>query len=217
MLKHLDLFSGIGGFALAAEWAGFKTIGFVEIDKYCQQVLKKHWPDVKIVGDIRDVTKETFAHTEQSTWSSESDGRSKYKPNKRDSVGIVDCSGCRTKSKSGTSTATIEPITFITGGFPCQPFSVAGKRQGDRDDRYLWPEMLRVIKAYHPTWVLGENVGGIAGMELSDSLPEVDCKASEEMDDYSAAVLDGICADLEKIGYSVQPVIIPACAVNAWH
>jgi len=68
MLEHLDLFSGIGGFALACQWAGIETIGFVEIDKYCQKVLKKHWPDVPIVEDIRDVEaiKEIVANTQEA-------------------------------------------------------------------------------------------------------------------------------------------------------
>jgi DNA (cytosine-5)-methyltransferase 1 len=147
-MYHLDLFSGIGGFALACQWAGIETIGFVEIDKYCQKVLKKHWPNVPIVEDIRDVKEDTFQR----------------------------------------------PIDLITGGFPCQPFSVAGKRQGETDDRYLWPEMLRVIETYKPTWVLGENVAGIIDMAL-----------------------DTVLSDLGRIGYATQTLIIPACAVNAWH
>ena len=95
-MKHLDLFSGIGGFALACEWAGIETIGFVEIDKYCQKVLRRHWPNVPIVEDIRDVKEDTFQR----------------------------------------------PVDLITGGFPCQPFSMAGKRRGKADDRYLWPDKL---------------------------------------------------------------------------
>ena len=147
-MKHLDLFSGIGGFALACEWAGIETIGFVEIAPFCQKVLKKHWPEVKIVGDIHDVKEDTFQR----------------------------------------------PVDLITGGFPCQPFSIAGKRKGKTDDRFLWPEMLRVIKAYQPTWVLGENVAGIIRMELDNCL-----------------------SDLENIGYETQAMVIPACAVNAPH
>jgi len=143
----LDLFSGIGGFALAAEWAGFKTIGFVEIDKYCQMVLRKHWPDVPIVSDINDVKEDTFGYAD-----------------------------------------------LITGGFPCQPFSVAGKQQGDRDDRYLWPAMLKVIEIYKSTWVLGENVAGIVNMAL-----------------------DTVLSDLENAGYEILSFVIPACAVDAWH
>lgn len=147
-MKHLDLFSGIGGFALAARWAGIETVGFVEIDPFCQKVLKKHWPEVKIVGDIHEVTETTFQR----------------------------------------------PVDVITGGFPCQPFSVAGKRKGTDDDRYLWPAMLDVIKTYQPTWVIGENVAGIIGMALEQVL-----------------------SDLGNAGYETQTFVIPACAVNAPH
>lgn len=145
---HLDLFSGIGGFGLAAQWAGYTTVGFVEIDPFCQRVLKKHWPEVLIHDDIR-------------TFTSDLVGR---------------------------------PIDLLTGGFPCQPFSVAGKRLGKEDDRALWPEMLRVIHDVRPRWVLGENVAGHISMGL-----------------------DGVLADLEEIGYSCWPVVVPACAVNAPH
>lgn len=150
---HLDLFSGIGGFALAASWVwgqDHNIHSFVEIDKFCQKVLKKHWPDVPIHDDIR-----TYKH-------------------------------------DGT------PIDLLTGGFPCQPFSVAGKRRGKEDDRFLWPEMLRVISEVQPTWVIAENVGGLITQE-------------------SGVVFENCCSDLEKEGYEVQPFIIPACAVNAPH
>lgn len=139
---HLDLFSGIGGFALAAQWAGFQTIGFSEIEPYASQVLKKHWPDVPNHGDVRTVP-------------------------------AVRCD-------------------IITGGFPCQPFSVAGKRGGAEDDRFLWPSMLDVIDQCKPAWVVGENVPGLIGMELERCL-----------------------ADLEGIGFRVQPLVIPACSVGA--
>lgn len=144
-MKHLDLFSGIGGFALAAGWAGFRTIGFSEINPYASQVLKRHWPNVKNYGDIKNI-----------------------------------------------KGSDLPAIDLITGGFPCQPFSVAGKRRGKEDDRHLWPEMLRVIQECKPTWVLGENVAGIVNMEL-----------------------ESVLSDLEGLGYEVQPVIIPACAVDS--
>lgn len=146
-LTHFSLFSGIGGFDLAAEWAGFRTVCFVEKDDYCQKVLKKHWPGVPIIGDIRDVKGKEF-----------------------------------------------EAVTLVTGGFPCQSFSHAGKRKGKADDRYLWPEMFRVIKLIRPTWVLAENVPGIIRLALNDVL-----------------------SDLESEGYSTETLIIPACAVNAPH
>ena len=145
-LTHLSLFSGIGGIDLAAEWAGFETVGFVEKDAYCQKVLRKHWPDVPIMEDIHNVTGSEYS------------------------------------------------VTLVTGGFPCQPFSVAGKRRGKEDDRWLWPEMLRIIAAVRPRWVVAENVAGLIHMGLDDCI-----------------------SDLENSGYTVEPYLIPACAVNAPH
>ena len=146
MMNHLDLFSGIGGFSLGLEaTGGFKTVGFCEIEPFCQQVLKKHWPDVPIYEDVRGL---------------EHDGR----------------------------------IDIITGGYPCQPFSTAGKRKGQSDPRHLWPAMFGIIEAKRPRWVIGENVAGHISMGL-----------------------DEVLADLERAAYSAIPFIIPACAVGAPH
>lgn len=144
-MTHVDLFSGIGGFALAAKWADIETKIFCEKDEFCKRVLKKHWPCVPIHNDIHD-----------------------FKYNKH--------------------------IDVLTGGFPCQPFSIAGKRKGKNDDRYLWPEMFRVIRQCKPTWVIAENVVGIIEMEL-----------------------ENIINDLENEGYETQSFVIPACAVGAPH
>ena len=150
--SHVDLFSGLGGFALAASWAGFETRAFCEIDPFCQKVLRKNFGDVPCFGDIRTVTAESLR------------GRG------------------------------IERVDLLTGGFPCQPFSVAGKQNGKADDRYLWPEMRRVIHETRPAWVVGENVAGILDLAL-----------------------DTVLSELEAEGYEVEAVIIPACAVNAPH
>ena len=148
-MKHGSLFSGIGGFDLAAQWAGFENIFQVEIDNYCQKVLEKNFPNVKRYKDIKE-----FDGTEYT----------------------------------GT-------IDIISGGFPCQPFSVAGKQKGAEDDRNLWPEMFRVIQEIRPAWVLGENVANIVNF----------------------VEFDNILADLEAAEYEVWPLIIPAVAVDAKH
>jgi DNA (cytosine-5)-methyltransferase 1 len=151
MMNVLDLFSGIGGFSLGLESTGFfKTIAFVEKDRFCQKVLQKNFPGVPIEDEIRNVRGE------------------KYKAD------------------------------VVTGGFPCQPFSVAGKRKGTDDDRYLWDEMLRVITEVKARWIVGENVAGIINIE-------------------NGKVLQQIQKDLESEGFQVQCLVIPASGVGAWH
>lgn len=116
-------------------------------------------------------------------------------------------------------------IDVLTGGFPCQPFSYAGKRNGAEDDRYLWPQMLRVINEVRPTWFIGENVAGIRTMVEPGGILDLGCETSlfEEGNDLHRYAAEGeftierICKNLESAGYSVQPIVIPACAVGAPH
>lgn len=114
-------------------------------------------------------------------------------------------------------------IDILTGGFPCQPFSVAGQRKGAADDRYLWPEMLRAIREIRPAWVIGENVAGILSMVQSGCEITVESQASlfEAADKETLLkeeyVVETVCRDIEEEGYSVQPIVIPACAVGAPH
>ena len=155
-MKTLDLFSGIGGFSIGLERAGFKTVAFCEIDKYCKLILKKHWKDIKIYPDVREITKQQLEED-----------------------------GC-------------ELPEVITGGFPCQPFSVAGRQKGSGDNRYLWPEMFRVIKEFKPRWIIAENVRGIVNIQ-------------------DGMVFENVCTDLESQGYETQTFIIPAAGVGAPH
>ena len=113
-------------------------------------------------------------------------------------------------------------IDVLTGGFPCQPFSQAGKRKGDTDDRYLWPQMLRAIREIRPTWVVGENVAGIVTMV--ESCEEVEMGRADDIFEENIIyrkeqefTIERICKDFEREGYSVQPIVIPACAVGAPH
>ena len=114
-------------------------------------------------------------------------------------------------------------VNVLTGGFPCQPFSVAGQRKGADDNRYLWPHMLRVIREVQPDWVIGENVAGILTMVQPGTEIEVEYPSSLLPEDYPETaleqefVIETICQDLEREGYSVQPIVIPACAVGAPH
>lgn len=151
-MTHASLFSGIGGFDLAAEWMGWNNAFNCEINPFCRKVLAYHFPNAKQYEDVKAVDFTIYR-------------------------GHVD---------------------VLTGGFPCQPFSLAGKRRGTEDNRYLWGEMLRAIKEIEPRWVVGENVLGI--VSWSDGM-----------------VFEQVQSDLEDAGYEVQPYIIPACAVDAPH
>lgn len=149
---HASLFSGIGGFDLAAKWAGWDNAFNCEIDPFCRQVLKYHFPNAVQYEDIKT--------TDFTVWRGK--------------------------------------IDVLSGGFPCQPFSTAGKRKGTADNRYLWPEMLRAIREIKPRWVVGENVLGIVSWD-------------------GGLVFEKVHADLEAEGYEVQAFVLPACGVDAPH
>jgi DNA (cytosine-5)-methyltransferase 1 len=151
-MRHGSLFSGIGGFDLAAEWMGWENVFHCEWNKFGQQVLKYYWP--KAIS-YEDITKTDFTIHRGS-------------------------------------------IDILTGGFPCQPYSSAGKRLGKEDERHLWPEMLRAIREIQPSWVVGENVRGLTNWN-------------------GGMVFDEVQAELEAQGYEVLPFLLPACAVNAPH
>jgi len=150
-MKVLSLFSGIGGFDLAATKMGWEVVGQVENNPFCQKVLEKHWPDVKRMEDIHDVKGNEFG-----------------------------------------------PIDLICGGPPCQPISFAGKRRGEADDRWLWPEALRIMFVLKPRWAVWENPVGILSQD--GGIP-----------------FESLCARMESKGYEVQPFIIPAAAIGAMH
>ena len=151
-MTHGSLFSGIGGFDLAAKWVGWQNVFHCESNKFGQQVLKYHFPNSILYENIK--TTDFTIHK----------GR----------------------------------IDVISGGFPCQPYSSAGKRLGKEDERHLWPEMLRTIKEIQPRWVVGENVRGLTNWN-------------------GGMVFDEVQFDLETQGYEVIPFLLPACAVNAPH
>lgn len=199
---HIDLFSGIGGFSLAAKtvWGeAYENLAFVEIDEYCQELLKLRFEGARIYGDIKTFTKErVIADTEggESWEQTERKGR---------------------KDISGGS----KKVDLITGGFPCQSFSHAGKRKGTTDNRWLWPEMFRIVSTFKPTWVIGENVFGITSMaeqqEEIDLDNTTDNGEAEDIKDGATGVVWGIISDLEKIGYDVQCFLLPSAGVGAPH
>ena len=151
-MTHGSLFSGIGGFDLAAEWMGWENKFHCEWNEFGQKVLHHYWPNVEQFTDI----------------------------------------------KKSNFTKYANRIDILTGGFPCQPYSSAGKRLGKEDDRHLWPEMLRAVKEIQPRWIVGENVYGLVNWS-------------------GGLVFHEVQADLEAEGYEVFPYLLPAVSVNAPH
>lgn len=216
-MKHIDLFSGIGGFSYAADqvWPDLEHI-FCDIDPFCRAVTQKHWPGSTHYDDIRQLIADTAntgikgmrereiatTHTVTNpTGQRLSSGSSDRETRQVLSTEI----GTATENKQERDRRVNRTVPYdntgvflVTGGFPCQPFSQAGRRRGTADDRYLWPAMFRVIQLTSPEWVIAENVGGL--VTWNDGM-----------------VLEQVCTDLESEGYEVQPFIIPAAAVNAPH
>ena len=146
-MTFLDLCAGIGGFSLGLEWAGMTCKGQVEIDDYCNRVLKKHWPHVPRWADLKTINPDE-----------------------------------------------LPSVDLIAGGYPCQPFSLCGERQGADDDRHLWPFIFKIVTHLRPSWCLFENVVG-----------------------HVTVGLDHVLSDLEMGGYTAWPLILPACCVGAPH
>ncbi|QDP60366.1 MAG: putative cytosine-specific methyltransferase [Prokaryotic dsDNA virus sp.] len=150
-LKHVDLCSGIGGFSLAFEEVGLsKTIMFCDTEKWCRDILAKHWPNVPITEDVKELANDPERN-------------------------VPDCD-------------------ILTAGYPCQPFSVAGKQRGTEDDRHIWPYIFRIVAHKRPTWCVFENVYGHVGMGL-----------------------DEVLHDLESESYATRTFIVPASGIGARH
>lgn len=161
---HFSLFSGIGGFELAAQWMGWKNYVSCEIDDFCNKVRKYYWPDCFHHDNVKTLTFELINE--------------------------------KLSEKYGKDWRNDDIV--LTGGFPCQPYSSAGKRLGKDDERHLWPEMLRIIQEVRPTYIVGENVYGLLNWN-------------------GGVVFQEVCADLENNGYEVQPVLLPASSIGAPH
>jgi len=153
-IRHFDVCSGIGGFALGFRWAALsEPVAFCEIDPYCQKVLAKNFPNIPIFNDVKELVND--------------------RPE---------------------STRTIPDHDILTSGYPCQPFSVAGQRRGEEDERNIWRFVFEIVKRKHPTWCVFENVYG-----------------------HIAMGLDQVLHDMESEGYSTQTFVVPACSLNAPH
>jgi DNA (cytosine-5)-methyltransferase 1 len=184
-MNHLSLFSGIGGLDLAAEWAGFRTIGFVERDKFCQRVLAKHWPSVPIWDDVAEVTAD--ACSDRFIRGAEQDQRQEQPEQQTPR-----------RNDAGRLAAPRVGVDIISGGFPCQPHSVAGLRKGSADERDLWAECARIVGEFRPRWCVFENVPGLL---------------TSERGTFFARVL----GDLAALGYRVGWCVYGAVDVGAPH
>jgi len=150
-MRHVDLCSGIGGFALGFEWAGLSEPQlFCDIEPWCRKILQQHWPNVPVASDVKELASDPERF-------------------------VPDCD-------------------ILTAGYPCQPFSFAGQRKGEEDDRHIWPYILKIVASKRPTWCVFENVYG-----------------------HISLGLDTVLSDLEREGYATRTFVVPACGVNAPH
>jgi DNA (cytosine-5)-methyltransferase 1 len=150
-MRHVDLCSGIGGFALGFQWAGLSEPQlFCDIEPWCRKILQQHWPNVPVASDVKELASDPERF-------------------------VPDCD-------------------ILTAGYPCQPFSFAGQRKGEEDDRHIWPYILKIVASKRPTWCVFENVYG-----------------------HISLGLDTVLSDLEREGYATRTFVVPACGVNAPH
>lgn len=186
-MRHGSLFSGIGGFDLAAQWMGWENIFHCEIDAVARKVLKKNFPESLSISDVRDIYR--YSNEMDDLYG---DGEELWCARHDKDFSDCDCIGCSQWDDE------IGIIDLLTAGFPCQPFSNNGKREGKNDERNLWPETIRIISSIRPRWFVGENVPGIISWDNGKYFSEIQ-------------------NDLKKEGYEVWSFLIPATAVGAEH
>lgn len=186
----LDLFSGIGGFALATEWVGGRTLAFAEVAEYQSKVLSHHWPAVPNLGDVRSLCRrivDNLANGEE------------YDPDWLECTihpgeDFGDCACIGTDQFADTYGLP----DVIAGGVPCQPASLVGKRRGVADERWLWPETLRIIGELQPRYCILENPRALLSLQGGDAFR-------------------GILGEFASLGYDVQWDVVPAAALGAGH
>lgn len=190
LFSVLDLFSGIGGFALATEWAGGSTIGFSEVAEYQSKILKARFPGVPNLGDVTKICRRIYdCEIRESEYGED---ESVWCPRCEAEFGECECIG------SDEFTDTYGFPDVIAGGVPCQPASLVGKRDGTEDERWLWPDTIRIMRELRPRFGIFENPAAILSLE-------------------SGRAFGGILGGLAEIGYDVQWHCLPASAVGAGH
>jgi site-specific DNA-cytosine methylase len=183
----LDLFSGIGGFALATEWAGGRTIAFAEKAEYPSRVLAARWPDIPNLGDITKLCRRIY-----DCQPNPNDTESVWCPRCSEDFGDCECIG------TDAFTDTYGFPDVIAGGVPCQPASLVGERRGTSDERWMWPETLRIIRELRPGFAILENPRAILSLE-------------------GGSAFRGILAGFADLGYDVQWDVVSAAALGAGH